>query len=149
METKKNDPKELLKAENEYEEAQYALDTFKANKKAIVTLGVDAWNDLLEEYVITRDAAQVHYESLKADAPELDYSELPLLWNEWTTESRREFLQTIVSRCIVDPANGEPDLVNRVDVEFDYAGAKINFHLTESEERAMAAGDFRNEDEVD
>ena len=49
----KASPADLVQAERDLAEAAYALDLFRSNKKAITTLGLDAWNELLEEYVVS------------------------------------------------------------------------------------------------
>jgi DNA invertase Pin-like site-specific DNA recombinase len=103
---KGTDPQELVQAERELEEAQEALGRFLANKRAIVTLGETHWNDLLEEYVMARDTAQTTLEALRDEEPE-SFELIPQLWNEWTTESRREFLSKVLSQCEVEPARGE------------------------------------------
>lgn len=96
---------DLAKTEKELAEAQHELDVFKGNRKAIVTLGVDAWNDLLAEYVIARDLAEQAVDALREEESNVSYEDIPSLWDEWTTESRREFLQKVISECSVSPAN--------------------------------------------
>jgi DNA invertase Pin-like site-specific DNA recombinase len=105
VKTRTNNAPALTRAEKELEEAQYALDTFKSNKRAITTLGVDAWNELLEEYVLARDMAKSELETLQADRSLEERTELPTLWDEWTNESRREFLQKMILDCYVVPAH--------------------------------------------
>jgi DNA invertase Pin-like site-specific DNA recombinase len=98
------DPRELATAEKELQDAEYALEEFKKNKKAIITLGVDAWNELLEEYVVARDVARVQVETLREETPE-QFDLVPEAWNEWSTESRREFLAKIMAECAITPAH--------------------------------------------
>jgi site-specific DNA recombinase len=114
-----NDPQEIDKAEKELEEAQYDLDTFKSNKKAIGILGVDEWNKLLEEYILARDVAQTNFESLVVEklSGTTDYELVPTLWNEWTNDSRREFLEKVILECSVTPAHRQKIPIHeRVDL---------------------------------
>jgi DNA invertase Pin-like site-specific DNA recombinase len=97
------DPHEIVLAEKELQEADYALTQFKANKKAIIILGADAWNDLLEEYVVACNMARIQVETLRAETPE-QFNLVPELWSQWTTESRREFLGKVVTECSITPA---------------------------------------------
>jgi site-specific DNA recombinase len=126
IKTKKNDPKELAKAEQELEEAEYALQQFKANKKAITILGLDAWNELLEEYVVTRDVAQLHRDSLKDENPIDEFNLVPELWKEWTNESRREFLQKVIGACSITPAHRQKlPISERVEFGLNLAGTEM------------------------
>lgn len=94
-------------AEKELAEAEYALEQFKGNKKAITILGLDQWNELLAEYVTMRNAAQTNLDALK-EAAEISYEGIRKLWNEWTNESRIEFLGKVIRGCEIAPAHGTP-----------------------------------------
>jgi DNA invertase Pin-like site-specific DNA recombinase len=98
-------PHEIVQAEREYEQAEEALALFKKNRKAILVLGEAEWNNLLEEYVLARNLAQTALQALRNDKkPEFDL--IPELWEEWTVESKREFLAQVIEECHVDPAQG-------------------------------------------
>lgn len=99
---------ELAQAEKEYEEAAHALRVFKANKRAITTLGVDAWNELLEEYVVAEAVARETVEALRAQNSMEEWTKVPDLWDEWTDESRREFLAKVVREVVLTPAHRKP-----------------------------------------
>src|SRR5579884_418608 len=96
------DAQALLEAQKELQEAQYALDQFLANRKAISILGADASNELLEEYMVARDAAQMTVDALEGDE-EPSYEEVIEMWKTWTDESRSEYLARIIADCTVDP----------------------------------------------
>lgn len=102
---KTTDPQEIVQAERELEQAQAALDRFSRNRQALLILGEGEWNRLLEGYVVARNVAQTTLEILREDRkPEYDL--IPQLWEEWTVESKREFLAQVVEECEVDPAQG-------------------------------------------
>lgn len=123
LRNKDNDPKELIKAERELEDAELALTQFKANKKAISILGINEWNALLEEYVVARDVAQTNVETLKGEDHEEEFNLVPQLWQEWTTESRREFLQRVISECSLRPSDGgKLPMRDRVEIALNLGG---------------------------
>jgi site-specific DNA recombinase len=125
---KQNDPQERIQAEKDLEEAQFALDQFKANKKAITVLGIDEWNALLEEYVIARDTAQIAVDSLDDQMPTLD--SVPELWEEWTMESKREFLQMVISDCSIQPAHRQKmPIEERVDFGLNIVGTGLTVEI--------------------
>lgn len=99
---------ELAQAERDHEEAAHALTVFKSNKRAITTLGVDAWNELLEEYVVAESVARETVEALRAQDSMEEWAKVPDLWDEWTDESRHEFLAKVVLEVVVAPAHRKP-----------------------------------------
>ena len=96
---------ELAQAEKEHDEASHQLSVFKANRKAITTLGVEAWNELLSEYVLAEALARETVDALSAQDSILEWEQVPDLWDEWTDESRREFLAKVVREVVLAPAN--------------------------------------------
>ena len=127
---KASDPLELRQAEEELEQMQDALETFKKNRKAIVTLGVDEWNELLTEYVVARDMAQTRVDALR-ESHEDSFTLLDEQWDEWTSESRNEFLSKIISDLRVErKGRGRRDLTFRdlVNLSVTFAGAEAEIH---------------------
>jgi DNA invertase Pin-like site-specific DNA recombinase len=128
------DAQELARAEKELEEAEYALEQFKSNKKAIIVMGVDDWNQLLEEYVLARDVAQTEVEVLREQKSHEEWEHIHQLWEEWTTESRREFLHKIISECSIRPAHRQKIPVSdRIEIAVKPGNLPMNFTLRTSQ----------------
>ena len=122
---------ELALAERDHEEASHALRVFKANRKAITTLGVEAWNELLEEYVVAEAVARETVEALRAEDSFETWIKVPDLWAEWTDESRREFLSKVVREVVLVPAHRKPIPVeDRASIRLHGADVEDRWLLT-------------------
>ncbi len=131
---KQGEEVDLSAAQKELTDAQYALDQFKSNKKAITILGLDEWNSLLSDYVTTRDNAQMEVDLLTQGNPEVSYNDVPELWEEWTTESRIEFLHKIIGECVVSPAHRKQLPVDeRVDLSLKIGNVPMNVEIRSSQ----------------
>jgi len=114
-------PEELTQAERDLERAEEALAKFKANTQAIVTLG-NEWNRWLEDYLAARDLAQTTVDALRDDSNP-NTERIPELWDEWTPQSRREFLGHMLEVVTVEPAKGsKAPLSDRLKVKLNRPG---------------------------
>jgi hypothetical protein len=93
----------LAQAEQDLDEAEHELATFRANRKLVVTLK-DEYASWLEDYVTAVSVARETVEILRNSAF-LEQAELPSLWAEWTDESRAEFLSDQIEDCLIAPAH--------------------------------------------
>jgi DNA invertase Pin-like site-specific DNA recombinase len=116
------EPQQLTQAERDLEQAEEALERFRANKRAILILGDDSWNDLLAEYVMARNVAQTALDALRDDSqPKAEL--IPELWDEWTPESRREFLGNYLEAVTVEPAKRQrTPLSERLRIKINQPG---------------------------
>jgi len=101
------------------EAAEYARTKFLRNKEQRVYLSEDEYNDLLRE--LTEDLREARIALESADAPQLpQVGHIKALWREWTIETRREWLRSMVESVTIEPAHGKRgiSLVERVHVVY-------------------------------
>jgi hypothetical protein len=125
--------RDAVHARRALDDAEEALEAFLSNRKAIALLGQERWNAELEEYVVQRDMARMELNMI--EKPDMSHLlSVPELWEEWTIESRREFLSKILKSVIVEPANRQRvPVAERVTIEVNPVWPRGSYSFSLSE----------------
>jgi site-specific DNA recombinase len=122
-----DDGSQLAAAEKALEEAEYDLSTWTDNVEGLKILGAAKWNEKAAELTTIRNAALQEVADLKSQktADELP-TRLSEVWQEWSLQSKREFIDKMIEKIVLEPAHRQPIPVQRrvmVFAKYDLTGA--------------------------
>ena len=99
------DPVESAEARRRVEEAEYARSKFLGNKEQRLYLTDDEYNDILRELTDDVQEARIVLESVETEElPKVE--NIKALWREWTIETQREWLRSMVELVTVTSVKG-------------------------------------------
>ena len=93
---------QLRQAEAELAETEADLTAFRSQTKALRSMGSELWQETLDGYITVVNVARAVVDRLKTETDfEAEAVTLEAFWNEWTNESRSEWLQRVIDSCTV------------------------------------------------
>ena len=99
------DPAEAAQARRRVEDAEYARSKFLGNKEQRLYLTDDEYNDILRELTEDLQEARIVLESVEIEElPKVE--NIKALWREWTVETKREWLRSMVESVTVTSVKG-------------------------------------------
>ena len=101
------------------EDAEYARSKFLGNKEQRLYLTDDEYNDILRELTEDLQEARIVLESVEIEElPKVE--NIKALWREWTVETKREWLRSMVESVTVTSVKGRRgvNLVERAHIVY-------------------------------
>jgi site-specific DNA recombinase len=117
----------LEEAQRVAEEAEYDLRVFAKDVKARRMIGDALWHEALGEYTTVVNVARAKVEEAKAVMTAEDEIPLSDAWDEWTFESRTEFLARVIRELIV--AHGKGEVARRIRLRLNGAAGASRWIL--------------------